>query len=377
MFKSPPYFRFYMSKKGLHFEDSAYLDSLRQKKAIVPHIHWDGSIQFERLWDYYQEKGQKLFFPEKHNDGTLVEGDREIKTIEQLYGLRDGLFSKFDIVDVFKISTMAMQTADDLKTMAVAHCQYLQTQNIVYAETRFAPWYHAEQGKRGSVLTLDEVIGHSLEGFAEGREKTGVIVKPIICINREIDPEAAKEIVKAALNFAECGVVGIDLACYEPSFPPEEFGEAFALTFNSHLKRTVHADEMVSPEEGRANLEIAINWLRADGISHGIHLYQNPDLVQLMIENKIRLESNPISNLTCGFIKRPGDLRLGQLVAAGVKVTINPDDPAMWKSGDLAHNLYLVGKAYGEGFIKKVRQNAIETAWGLSEKEKQELCGQI
>mgnify|MGYP001574336956 CR=1 FL=1 len=199
------------------------------------------------------------------------------------------------------------------------------------------------------------------------------MVKPIIWINREINPEYAPRIVKAALNFAERGVVGIDLACYEALYPPELFEEAFALTFDSPLKRTVHADEMVSAETGRANLEIAINWLRADGISHGIHLYQNPDLVQLMIDKNIRLESNPISNLTCGFIKKPGDFRLGELTAAGVKVTINPDDPAMWKNGDLAHNLYQVGKLYGDGFIKKVRENAIETAWGLSEEEKQKL----
>lgn len=362
--------------KELSFKDPAYLHSLQQEKAAVQHIHWDGSIPFERLWDFYQEKGQKLFFPERYSSGEFVKGDREIKTREQLYELRDGLFSKYEIVDVFKIPTMVMQTAEDLKTMAVAHCQYLQSQNIAYAETRFAPWYHAREGERGSILALDETIGYSLEGFAEGKEKTGVTVKPIICINREIDPEAAKKIVTAALNFAGRGVVGIDLACYEPLFPPELFAEAFALTFDSPLKRTVHVDEMVSPEEGRANLEIAMNWLRADGISHAIHLYQHQDLIDVMLEKNIRLESNPISNLRCGFIKKVQDLRLGQLIAAGVKVTINPDDPALWKDGDLAHNLYLVGKIYGDETIEKVRQNSIETAWGLSKEEKQKMLQQ-
>ena len=198
-------------------------------------------------------------------------------------------------------------------------------------------------------------------------------MKPIICINREVNPKSATKIVKAALPFADRGVVGIDLACYEPFFPPELFEEAFALTFDSPLKRTVHADEMISAEEGRANLEVAIKWLRTDGIGHGIHLYQNPDLVELMVEKNIRLESNPVSNLVGGFIKNAADLHLDTLVKAGVKVTLNPDDPAMWNNGALAHNLYLVGKLYGNEFVDTVLKNAVETAWGLSEEEKREL----
>lgn len=215
------------------FEDHTYLNSLRQRQTCALHIHWDGSIPFGTLWNFYQRRGEKLFLPERYSDGRLLEGDREIKTRKQLYDLRDGLFSKYGIVDVFEVPTRAMQTAADLKTMARAHCHYLQTQNIVYAETRFAPWYHAQEGGRGSTLTLDEVIGYSLEGFEQGKEKTGVKVKLIVSINREVASEAAEKIVKASLHFAERGVVGIDLACYEPASPPELFENAFAMTFDS------------------------------------------------------------------------------------------------------------------------------------------------
>jgi len=355
------------------FEDHTYLNSLRQRQTCALHIHWDGSIPFGTLWNFYQRRGGKLFLPERYSDGRLLEGDREIKTRKQLYDLRDGLFSKYGIVDVFEVPTRAMQTAADLKTMARAHCHYLQTQNIVYAETRFAPWYHAQEGGRGSTLTLDEVIGYSLEGFEQGKEKTGVKVKLIVSINREVASEAAEKIVKASLHFAERGVVGIDLACYEPASPPELFENAFAMTFDSPLKRTVHADEMVSEEEGKKNVHTAITLLRANGIGHAVHLHKNPGLIQLMVENHIRLESNPISNLTCGFIRDIADLHLDTLAKQGVKVTINPDDPQMWKMGDLVHNLYGLGKLYGGQFIDTVLRNAIESAWGLSDEEKQVL----
>lgn len=360
-----------MSKTNLTIDDPEYLEQLRQRKVFPLHLHWDGSISFKTLWDFYQERGESLSLPEKYIDGTLIKEDRAIKTPEQLLAFRNGIFSKYNLVDVFKVPTMAMQSAEDQKTMAVAHCRYLQPQNIVYAETRFAPWYHSAAGKRGSNLTMDEVIGYALEGFAQGKEETGVTVKLIICVNRE-KPDAALEIVKAALNFAERGVVGIDLACYEPLFPPELFADAFAQTFDSPLKRTVHANEMCPEEQGLKNIYTALTQLRADGISHALHLYKRPDLIELMLRNNVRLESNPISNLTCSFIDDLADLHLEELVKEGVLVTVNPDDPAMWPNGDLVHNLYFLGKMYGDEFVDRVIRNSIIAAWGLSDREKRD-----
>jgi adenosine deaminase len=42
------------------------------------------------------------------------------------------------------------------------------------------------------------------------------------------------------------------------------------------------------------------------------------------------------------------------LVDAGVLVTINPDDPAMWEFGDEVYNLYFLAELYGYEFVKKV-----------------------
>ncbi len=348
---------------SLIFDDAAFLEALRQRPAHVPHIHWDGSIPFEELWQHYQRKGEKLFLPEKHHDGTPVTRNREINSVEELLAFRDGMFTQYGLVDVFKVPTMAMQTTEDLQKMAVAHCRYLQSQNIRSAETRFAPWYRAREGQRGSTLSMGQAIGHALEGFAQGKEETGVDAKLVVCINREVSSDAAVEIIKAALPFAEHGVVGIDLVCYEPPFPPESFEKAYALTFDTPLRRAVHADEMCAEEQGVKNILTALERLRADSIGHAVHLHSHPELIDLMLAYNVRLESNPISNLTCDFIRAVEDLHLDELVKAGVNVTINPDDPAMWPNGDLAHNLYVVGKLYGDRFVDTVLKNARETAW--------------
>ena len=45
----------------------------------------------------------------------------------------------------------------------------------------------------------------------------------------------------------------------------------------------------------------------------------------------------------------------------------------MWNTGDLAHNFYAVGKLYGNDFVNTVIKNGIETAWGMTEREKKAL----
>jgi len=359
--------------KELIFDDTDYLAQLRQRTVFLNHIHWDGSVpwksipatndspEIEGIFDFYKRTGKPLLKPEEDIRGNPIQ-DRSITCAEDMLELPRLMFKRYKIGDVFDYAINAMKTPEDIRQMAVAHCHYLKYQSVAYSETRFAPWYHTDH------LSMDQVIGYALEGFTLGEDETGVIVKPIICVNREIDGEQAKDVVRAALRF-EGRVVGIDLACYEPGRPPELFEEAFALTFDTSLKRTVHAGEMCDNEQNVKNIYTALTKLRANGIGHAIPLHNHDGLVDLFLENNVRLESNPLSNLQY-FIEDAADLHLDDLVERGVLVTINPDDPAMWPNGDMVHNLYLVGKLYGDEFVDRVIKNSIVTAWGLSQEEK-------
>jgi len=351
-----------MSTK-LIFDDQAYLDKMRQKYAYINHIHWDGSIPAEDLFKFYQKQNDTLFLPETDVAGNKIvyvsEQDQLIDSVDKLREFQNGLLTKYGIVDVFAVPVGAMQTKEALKQMAVAHCKYLKSQKIPFSETRFAPLYHTKQG-----LTMDQVIGYALEGFAQGKEESGVVVQPIICINREVDVETAEQIVDVALNFEDRGIIGIDLACFEPGSPPEKFSSAFRKTWNSSLKRTAHAGEMCDEEENMVNIYTALTELKVDGISHALPLYKYPDLISMFIDGHIRLESNPISNARF-FVKEVAELHLDDLVNWGVLVTINPDDPAMWPNGDLAHNLYVLGKLYGDKFIDQVIKNSIDASWRI------------
>ena len=354
-----------MPKKQLIIEDPAYLEELRQKKVPALHIHWDGSLPAEELFALAQKRGRELLLPEKDVLGKIIPyaspQERVIDSAEKLRDFQMGLLKKYSIIDVFSVPVSFMQTKEDLVQTALAHCKYLKAQNIPYAESRFAPQYHTFAG-----LSLNQVIGYALEGFAHAKEETGVTVKPIICIGREAPSELGEAIVKAALRY-EGQVIGIDLACDERGNPPEKHYRAYKLTFDTPLRRTVHAGEMCSEEENLRNIFTAITFLCADGLGHATSLwkryYQGHDLWEMIQERNIRIESNPVSNYHF-FIENIEDLHLDSLVDAGLPVTINPDDPAVWQFGDLAHNLYFVGKLYGNAFVEKVIQNSYQAMWG-------------
>lgn len=90
---------------------------------------------------------------------------------------------------------------------------------------------------------------------------------------------------------------------------------------------------MCDEKENLKNIYTAITLLCVNGIGHAIPLhkrfYRGHDLVELMVTQSIRLESNPVCNYQF-FISDIADLQLHKLVDLGVIVTINPDDPAMW-----------------------------------------------
>ncbi len=351
--------------------ETQYLEQLKKKKVFPLHIHWDGSIPAEDLFSMVQTRSTDILLPEQDINGTKIEYDTPDKRIvhnaQELQCFMQNL-RMYNIIDVFSVATRFMQTKEDLIATAVAHCKYLKSQNAPYAETRFAPQYHTFKG-----LNIEQVIAYAVEGFEQGKTETDVDVRLIISIGREVDTETGVKIADAVINCEKkfpTKIVGIDLACEERGNPPEKHYPAFKQTFDTPLKRTVHAGEMCDEQTNLHNIAASVYLLRADGLGHAIHLHKDKGLIATIRTKKIRIESNPVCN-NFFFGTNIEDLHLDELVTAGVLITINPDDPAMIPNGDLVHNLYHLGKLYGNDFVNKLIRNSVEASWGMTAQEKE------
>ncbi len=170
--------------------------------------------------------------------------------------------------------------------------------------------------------TLEVVLGAA----ERAADAYGIGVGLIIAADRTKDPSAAVEDARLASKYTGRGVVGFGLANDEAGHPPEPFAEAFAIARDAGLLSVPHAGEL----DGPASVIGALDALGADRIQHGVRAVEDPALVRRLADSPVCLDVCPSSNLLLGVVDDLADHPLPQLVAAGVRCSLNADDPLLF-----------------------------------------------
>ena len=307
-------------------------------KKVELHLHLDGSVRpttISELLNISIEEARKL------SSVSLKENSLK------------------DYLDKFDIPLKIMQTKENLMRISKELALDLLKDNVIYAEIRFAPNKHLENG-----LTLDEVITSILKGLKEVPIKTNLI----LCMMRGDSYAKNVEIIKYAKKYLGKGVVGIDLAGNEALYPVNNYQELFAIARKENIPFTIHAGE----GDGALSIINAIN-LGAKRIGHGVRAIESTEALNLLKEKDITLEVCPKSNLDTKMYNKLESHPIKKLLDKGVKVTINTDNRTV--SNITLEETYKELKETfhfsKEDFIN-MNKRAIECAF-ISEKEKQEL----
>ena len=225
----------------------------------------------------------------------------------------------------FAFPCSLLQTEEAIALAVQNLCGELKAQGLLYAEIRFAPQLHLERG-----LTQDRVAAAACAGLGRAGFPAGLI----LCAMRGSgNREQNLETVRVAAKYLGRGVCACDLAGAEALVPTGDFEELFTLARKLDVPYTIHAGEAGGPESVRAALSFG-----AKRLGHGVRAAEDPALVEELAARGVTLECCPTSNLhTCMF----PDYRsypLRDLLARGVKVTVNTDN--MTVSGTtLSHEL--------------------------------------
>jgi aminodeoxyfutalosine deaminase len=107
-----------------------------------------------------------------------------------------------------------------------------------------------------------------------------------------------------------------------------KFKAVFERARAAGLARTPHAGETVGPE----SIWAVVRALDATRIGHGVRCLEDPALVEYLRAHQIPLEVCPSSNVCLGVALSMAAHPLPQLLAAGLCVTINSDDPPMFNT---------------------------------------------
>jgi adenosine deaminase len=172
----------------------------------------------------------------------------------------------------------------------------------------------------------EAIVDMVLDALHAAGEQLGVGVGLMLAADRTVEPSVAVEQARLAATRADRGVVSFGLANDEAIGPPEPYAEAFAIAKEAGLLSTPHAGELAGPESVWGALET----LRPDRLQHGVRSIEDPELVKRLADSDIVLDVCPTSNLLLAVYASLAEHPLPQLLEAGVKCSVNGDDPLLF-----------------------------------------------
>ncbi|HEX3053280.1 MAG TPA: adenosine deaminase [Aggregatilineaceae bacterium] len=309
------------------------------------HVHLEGTVQPATLLELATKNGVSL-------------PAADVAGLRSWYTFRD--FDHF--IEIYFQICSCLCTADDLSRITYEYGRSMAEQNIRYAEVTWTPFTHVKKG-----LSYEDVLAGINAGRAQAKREWGVRMRWIPDIVR-CNPETASTVVDWLTSSLsqDGGVVALGLGGPEAGWPPEPYESAYAQALAKGLHSNPHAGECAGPE----SVWGAIRALQAERLGHGVRAIEDPALVAYLADHQIPLEVNPTSNLCLGVYPSYQAHPLRTLLEAGVCVTINTDDPALFNTTlnqEYLHAVQNCGLTLDQ--LQTVALNAVRSTY-LPENEK-------
>ncbi len=226
-----------------------------------------------------------------------------------------------ELLTYFDLPIGLLQSAAALRRAGRELVEVLAADRVTYAEIRWAPRLHLEQG-----LGVGAVIEAVARGVADARDGLGdrsPVIGLIVTAMRSHPPGANVILAREAAAFGS-PVVGFDLAGPEAEWPAPPHAAAFVAAAEGGLALTAHAGEVPGAERIREALALG-----ATRIAHGVTAADDADLVALLRDRAVTLDLCPTSNVQSGIVPELAAHPLGRLHRSGVSVTCSTDDPVV------------------------------------------------
>lgn len=213
-----------------------------------------------------------------------------------------------------------MQTKEHIEWVVQDLFKQLAADNTLYAEIRFAPLQHLQNG-----LTPFEVVDIAEKATATASKNTGVQARLILCTLRHFTREQSMETVMLVEQFRNSYVAGFDIAADEAGFPIDNHIEAFNYANEKGLHITAHAGEA----KGANSVWDTLQNFYPTRIGHGVRSIEDPALVAHLIKHHIHLEICPSCNVQINLYDSYKNHPIDQLYKAGVSLSVNTDAPTI------------------------------------------------
>lgn len=287
------------------------LAQLRCLPKVDLHRHLDCSMRWSTLVEIAPQVGIALpGNPKAWRDHFLV-----TSPMKDL----DSVLRKF--LSIQKV----LASEEILSRLAYEACEDAFNDGVLVLELRYAPTFIAEGHPN---LNAEKIHRALMKGVEQARRRWPMAIG-FICTVQRIKPVAeAAHIVDFVIDHKD-EILGLDLADNEEGFEAKPFADLFMKAKKEGVRITVHSGEAPHPESARW-VKDCVDHLGAERIGHGIQIIRDPAVIDFIREKGIPLEVCPLSNDLTQAFPTPQDHPVRKLLEAGVKITINSDDPGVF-----------------------------------------------
>ena len=265
-----------------------------------------------------------------HLDGSLRESTISKflgKIPKDIYFYKDMGLEK--ALDSFSVTLGTIQSADLVKEAVYNLCIDLNMSGIYGGEIRFAPQLHYG-------APIEDIVDAAQAGIWGN-------INLILCGLYGEHPRVLDRLVEVARTRHR--VVGIDLAG-APSdnhrYSILDYSDAFTKAKKYGLGRTVHAGEGRPAKE----IEVAINFLHAQRIGHGLSVMDDWKTMNLVREKDVLIEACLSSNYHTGCINEYSDHPMKQWYENDIKFSLCTDNTLLSQT-NLEKEFHLARKHCG------------------------------
>lgn len=336
--------------------DAAFLTALPK---CEHHLHIEGTLS-----------PVDLFTLAKRNKIDLPTDDPAYASPTTLAQRYRAFTSLDDFLAYYYRGMAALLHAADFELLTWSYLQRAHTDGVRHTEIFFDPQAHLSRG-----VSLPTVLEGLKAACKRAEAELSMSTLLIPCILRHLPAADGLDVLRSK-DFQDAvknkQFVGIGLDSSENGFPPELFTEIYNEAQSLGLRVTAHAGE-----EGPAeNVTKSLDLLKCERIDHGIRSAEEPELLVRLAREKILLTVCPLSNVSLRCVKDVSELPLRNFLDAGVRFSINSDDPE-YLGGYILDSYKAVQKAFDLSMEEWIRicQNAIEGSW-CSLQRKEELLAE-
>ena len=226
-------------------------------------------------------------------------------------------------IEVYLSVVDLIRDAEDVWTLTYEVARDLAAQNVRYAELTLTPYSSVRRG-----IPAEAFCEAVEDARRRAATELGVQLRWCFDIPGEAGLPAADVTLDVALRQRPDGLVSFGLGGPERGVPRAQFAPHFDAARAAGLHSVPHAGESTGPE----TIWDALTHLGAERIGHGIAAATDERLMAHLRDRGIPLEICPTSNVCTRSVATLEQHPLPQLVAAGVPVTINSDDPPMFST---------------------------------------------